>query len=610
MDDKGGKRTVRLTVSLDMKTRTAIMFFAAGLLVAVLAAFGEAPLPLLAAKVALLPFISAALGVAVSKIVCRDVEALRKDLETSRSEGNRYRPVLASCPEMARLSVTIDDVMRELKEKTAQLVLLDNAIKLQDISLNELRGKEEHYRKLFEQSNEAVFIYDIVGKLMEVNRKACEMLGYSREDLMRMSIFDLYPPEELSSVKEARVVRAGEKALRYESVFKKSDDSRIIVEISSSMVDLKKGVTEAVVNNITARKELEKALKESEERFRTFMETASDLMFIADRDGKVSYINEAMHNALGYERNELIGKRLDVLMDQKTRAEYSESRFELSKKGKITYESVWEAKNQRKIFGEMKETAIYDQAGIFSGSRGVFRDISERKKIERAQRLAQLGELAADVAHEVNNPVMIIAGRTELLLMNETDEKRTSALKIILDQCGRARDIVQRLLKFSKPSKGLFKETDINAAIEATVELIGPQFMSSGVSVQKKYGSGLPQIKMDEKLMQEVFLNLLRNAHEAMPHGGSITISTYTDGDFLRADFQDTGSGIGEDDMRRIFDPFFTTKETGTGLGLSVCYGIMKLHGGELRYSSEQGKGTRASVLLPLDADLQDHKAQ
>ncbi|MDD3088669.1 MAG: PAS domain S-box protein [Candidatus Omnitrophica bacterium] len=601
---------MRLTVSLDMKTKTAIMFFAAGLLVAVLAAFGEAPLPLLAAKVALLPFISAALGVAVSKIVCRDVEALRKDLETSRSEGNRYRPVLASCPEMARLSVTIDDVMRELKEKTAQLVLLDNAIKLQGISLNELRGKEEHYRKLFEQSNEAVFIYDIVGKLMEVNRKACEMLGYSREDLMRMSIFDLYPPEELSSVKEARVVRAGEKALRYESVFKKSDDSRIIVEISSSMVDLKKGVTEAVVNNITARKELEKALKESEERFRTFMETASDLMFIADRDGKVSYINEAMHNALGYERNELIGKRLDVLMDQKTRAEYSESRFELSKKGKITYESVWEAKNQRKILGEMKETAIYDQAGIFSGSRGVFRDISERKKIERAQRLAQLGELAADVAHEVNNPVMIIAGRTELLLMNETDEKRTSALKIILDQCGRARDIVQRLLKFSKPSKGLFKETDINAAIEATVELIGPQFMSSGVSVQKKYGSGLPQIKMDEKLMQEVFLNLLRNAHEAMPHGGSITISTYTDGDFLRADFQDTGSGIGEEDMRRIFDPFFTTKETGTGLGLSVCYGIMKLHGGELRYSSEQGKGTRASVLLPLDADLQDHKVQ
>jgi PAS domain S-box-containing protein len=466
--------------------------------------------------------------------------------------------------------------------------------------IKELKEGEEHFHNLFKNSNDAVFIYDFEDRIIDVNKRACEILGYPKEVLLKKPFLELYEKDELTKSKKAYKNETDTCSFVFESKFVKSDGTPIDVQISSGIVDLKRGIMQAIVQNITERKELESKLVESEEKFRTFMETASDLMFITDKDGHLAYVNEAMANKLGYSREELFGMHISEIMTKRSIEDYKVKRQQLISMGGVAYEPVWETKTRKQVFGELAQTAIYDEEGNYRGSRGVFRDITERKKVEESQRLANLGKLAADVAHEVNNPVTVISGNAELALLEESlsDEMR-KALEIIVDQCEQARSIVKRLLMFSKPSKGEFKEANINDSVNAVIDLVESQFKHSKVRINKSLTEGLPPVTIDEKQMQEVFMNLMRNSAEAMPDGGSVTVNTLLEEDFVRIDISDTGPGIPEENLKKILDPFFTTKEHGTGLGLSVCYGILRAHGGDLKYASKPGEGTTATVLLP-----------
>lgn len=585
---------------MSLKTSIISGSMIAGVAIAVLTAVGGLSVPAMIIKLILISIISAGAGYFFVNAVRGRVSTLLEYVETSRSGNGRYKPCLKDREEIGKIAVEVDGIIKELNEKTLRLLELEDDLRHKEASIRDLKAAESYFRGIFEQSNDAVFIYCVNGRMIDVNRSASLMMGYTKEELLKMAFIDLHTEEELAKTREARFVGADARSLRFESEFRRSNGKVINVEISSSVVDMKRGTMQAVVVDITARKELEEALKRSEEKFRTFMETASDLMYIADGDGKLSYVNKTMFDFLGYTKEEIYGINIIDVMDKGTKEAYLGNRSGLARKGELTYEAVWKAKNTRQAYGEMKETAIYDSNGIFSGSRGVFRDISERKKIERAQRLSQIGELAANVAHEMNNLVMVISGRTELALMDDTIPKVKDDLEIILDQCKSAEEIVKRLLKFSKPSKGDFREHDVNEVVGVTLRLVENQFTGDSIAIIRKFGDALPRVTMDEKLMQEVLINLLRNAAEAMPNGGSVTVSTFKEGDKMRIDLTDTGSGISEEDMKRIFDPFFTTKENGTGLGLSACYGIVKTHNGELKYSSEVGKGTTATILLPL----------
>ncbi|MFH1398167.1 MAG: ATP-binding protein [Candidatus Omnitrophota bacterium] len=219
----------------------------------------------------------------------------------------------------------------------------------------------------------------------------------------------------------------------------------------------------------------------------------------------------------------------------------------------------------------------------------------------QSEKLASLGKLVSSMAHEVNNPLMIISGNAQLSLMEEIQSEAVkNNLKIIMEECLRAKNIIRRLLKFSRPSKGETKEVDINKSIEAVLGIMEHQFKLDDVEIKRNYQENLPLITIDEQQIQEVFMNLINNAKDAMSGVGAITITTFLEGDFLRLDFKDTGSGMPEEAKKRLFEPFFTTKEKGTGLGLAVCYGIIKAHNGELKFESELKKGTTASILLPL----------
>ncbi|MCM8831491.1 MAG: PAS domain S-box protein [Candidatus Omnitrophica bacterium] len=219
----------------------------------------------------------------------------------------------------------------------------------------------------------------------------------------------------------------------------------------------------------------------------------------------------------------------------------------------------------------------------------------------QSEKLAALGRLVAEVAHEINNPLMIISGNAQLSLMDQTlTEEIKNNLKIIHQECNRAKEIIQRLLKFSRPSSGVRKDIDVNSVIEETIKLIQHQYRLQNIIIEKNLAIGLPLVFVDEKQMQEVFLNILTNAKDAMWKGGKITVSSCLEGDYIRIDFKDTGCGMDEQTLSKIIEPFFTTKEKGTGLGLPLCYGIVKSHGGEMRITSQPKKGTNVSIYLPF----------
>ncbi|MCK9594856.1 MAG: response regulator [Candidatus Omnitrophica bacterium] len=227
---------------------------------------------------------------------------------------------------------------------------------------------------------------------------------------------------------------------------------------------------------------------------------------------------------------------------------------------------------------------------------------NSQRQLVQSTKMAALGRLVADMAHEVNNPLMIISGRAQLSLMEEIkNEKVRNNIEIMLEESLRAKDVMQRLLRFSRPSKGELGRVNINTSIAGLVPIIKPQFEMSGITIRTDFSETPLFVLIEEKHIQEALLNILNNAKDAINGKGEIVIATRAEADFARIDIKDSGCGMPQDVMDRIFDPFFTTKEKGTGLGLSVCYSIIKDSNGNLRFSSSPGEGTTATILLPLD---------
>ena len=233
------------------------------------------------------------------------------------------------------------------------------------------------------------------------------------------------------------------------------------------------------------------------------------------------------------------------------------------------------------------------------------RKVMERQLLQ-ADKLASLGQLSAGVAHEINNPLGLILGYTELIL-KETHEKGQlrEDLETVRKHAINCKRIMEELLKFYSTMDTTKTSADLNVLIKEVLEVVESKFELDNVRVIKKMSSELPEITADPDKIRQVFMNLLMNARQAIEGSGAITVSTSMDstGRHILVSFDDTGCGISPDVTDKIFDPFFTTKPIGmgTGLGLSVSYGIIKDHDGDIRVESSPGNGSRFEVYLPLD---------
>jgi signal transduction histidine kinase len=223
------------------------------------------------------------------------------------------------------------------------------------------------------------------------------------------------------------------------------------------------------------------------------------------------------------------------------------------------------------------------------------------EQLRRADRLSALGELSAGMAHEIRNPLGAIKGAAEILKDGyRPDDPRSEFAQILIRETDRLNGIVEEFLRFVRPKPPELRETDVNGIIDSVLLLTAQPARKAGVTVVKRFDADIGRHNLDAGLLQQAFLNIILNAVQAMPQGGTLTVESRRSGGMLEIAFTDTGTGISPEDRRRLFDPFFTTKQDGTGLGLAITFRIVQGHRGTIDVASEPGKGTTFTVRIPL----------
>jgi PAS domain S-box-containing protein len=397
--------------------------------------------------------------------------------------------------------------------------------------------------------------------------------------------------------------------------------------------------------DITERKRAEsqreaalEALRRRERDFSTLVENAADMIVRFDADLRHTYCNPAVERQLGIPAQTFLGKTSLEVAGQREQAQFIDRslRKVLETGQEQQVEQSYPTPSGVKHF-QTRIVPEFDPDGHIESLLAITRDITARVQAEserisalealrqsmeqlkateaqliQAAKLAAVGELAAGVAHEINNPLTSILGFAELLLnTSPPDVPFRRDLEIIDHQAARARDIVRNLLDFARQTKFQRQACDVNRVVQQTLDLIRQHLEKSGVVIEEQYDPQLGLLTLDGGQMKQVFLNLITNASQAMPGGGRLRVSTARVGDEVVVAVSDTGAGIPPELRDRIFDPFFTAKPTGqgTGLGLSVSLGIVQEHGGRITVESQLGQpasgsgpgGSTFSVWLPVE---------
>jgi two-component system NtrC family sensor kinase len=355
-----------------------------------------------------------------------------------------------------------------------------------------------------------------------------------------------------------------------------------------------------------------KELEESEQRYRQIVESAHDAVAILDEEQRIKFFNKRLVQLTQYAPEELTGMEWAKLVNELDRDKINKSmalKSDLAEEGPIINEVEVFQKNGGKRKVEVSAAQFLLPMGkghtIF-----YLKDITEKRQMEerliRSERLSAIGELISGVAHELNNPLTSVVGYSQLFMKEIKDDELKKDAEAIAREASRASRIVRNLLTFARNQEPIKKMVDLNEIIERTIELRAYELKVNNIQVIKNLDSTLPSMLLDPHKMQQLFLNLINNAEQAMTEalkGGKLNITTCRKGDDrVCIQFLDDGPGIPRGNLNRIFEPFFTTKGEGkgTGLGLSISYGIVGEHGGEIWAESEVGNGASFFIELPI----------
>jgi PAS domain S-box-containing protein len=380
------------------------------------------------------------------------------------------------------------------------------------------------------------------------------------------------------------------------------------------LLNITGGQIATVIENIRLRDEI----RESEEKYRTVVESALDGVCALGRDYRLKFINQRFAEILGFTRGELINMDVREFLDEEGRKVVAD-REEQRKRGiqlSPSFESTIFGKDGRMRNVEISARTTKDSRGDAS-TIAIVKDITEKKKMEeelfRAEKLSAIAEMASGVAHDFNNALAAILGNTQLLLYTAQDQETKETLQTIAKVAQDSAHTVRRLQDFTKKrvSQDLCS-VDVNSIIKDSIEITKPKWkdeaQSKGVPIEiVSTFEEIPFVSGNDSELRGVLTNMILNAIEAMPEGGKIEISTSKKKGGVVIQISDTGIGIAEDAKKKIFEPFYTTKPfTNTGLGLSMSYGIIKRFGGEIEVVSELGYGTTFTIVLPVGEAVKD----
>jgi PAS domain S-box-containing protein len=482
---------------------------------------------------------------------------------------------------------------------------------LKDIT--DRREAERRYRELFDSIQEGLFFATPDGRFLDVNDAMVRMLGYeSRDELLRNDVGSyLYPAPEarehiMHELNAKGVLRNYEETLRrkdgtllytLQNITGVRDASGRIAQMRGLMLD------------VTEQKMFQAQLQRERDFNQKILNTTQSMILVLDTAGLISYANRRCYEA-GYREEEMIGRHLVDLVDSAQRKEF-EAALETTAHGQQVENLEARAKRGDGSLGyfSISLSPMRDEQDAVNSVVVVMTDITDaallQAKLAHAERMATIGRLVSGVAHEVNNPLAAILGFTDLLIENpEIPASAHESLEIILQETQRTKNIVQDLLSFARQRPVQKEAVRLGAILRQTIKLRSYDFTSHGVEVKEDFDENLPATIGDSQQLQQVFLNIVNNAYDAIQEAGRrgmITLRTKRTGDSVEVAITDNGTGIS--DTARIFDPFFTTKPTGkgTGLGLSICYGIVRAHGGEIQcWNNDSGEGSTFLVKLPI----------
>jgi two-component system cell cycle sensor histidine kinase/response regulator CckA len=531
------------------------------------------------------------------------------------------------------LKSAYDELEKRVEERPTELAKANDQLKgeIEERKQAEeaLRESKERYRILFDNAADLIVVIDTTGNFLDLNEKIEEEGGYHRQEMIGKNVFTsgiLTKASTSMTLFYLKQLLAGKQWPIFEVEGVREDGGIIPYELRA--VPIKKDgnivAIQAILRNITDRKQAEKALRESEEKYRSLVELANDGIAIV-QGNLIKYVNPHLAQMAGYTVDEVIDTPFVhyIHPDELSQVLDYHKRRMTGEKVPTTYTAGLRHKNGSKIDVEFNAEIItyQEKTAVFS----IVRDTTERKRVEeekkklevqlyQAQKAEAIGTLAGGIAHDFNNLLMAIQGNASLMLYHiDSSHPNYELLKNIEQQVKSGAKLTAQLLGYARKGKFKVKPISLNQVVTETGDTFGRA--RKDITIHRDLSEELFAIEADQGQMEQVLLNLFVNAADSMPVGGDLILKTMNathkdmngrlyktkPGNYVQLTVTDTGTGMDKKTQERIFDPFFTTKEMGrgTGLGLASVYGIVKGHNGYIDVESRKGHGTTFSIYLP-----------
>ena len=494
------------------------------------------------------------------------------------------------------------------------------------------------FRQMADSSVQGMGIADMKGGVIYMNTAMRNMIGIeSNLDVCGRKAVDFYPESQKSRITSEIVPAVLESGQLVEEIhFSNSHDERFITIQTIFLLRESNGSPlffATIITDITNLKAAENTLRESEERYRILVETMNDGLCVVDRDGCFTYLNRSLCKMLGYGEGELTGRRVVDLLDDENRRHFERVYSRRMTGENSIYEMEWLTRAAGKISTIVSPKSVFDSDGRFMASFAVITNITDKRIAEKekermqaqllhSQKMEAIGTLAGGIAHDFNNMLTSIFGNTDLLQLGmDREDPKYSLVREIADAAEKSASLTRQLLAFSR--KQIIETTalDLNNIIIDMEKMLN-RLIGEDIELTIELDPDALMINADKSQIEQIILNLVINARDAMPDGGRLKIATCNDlheenksagsearpGRFVQLRIEDNGCGMDAELQKNIFEPFFTTKESnkGTGLGLAVVYGIVRQHEGWVHVESETGRGSCFRIYLPVTDSAAD----
>lgn len=462
----------------------------------------------------------------------------------------------------------------------------------------QLQKSEERFREMFQHALDAIVLVDNSGEIMRANPAASRAFELPLDELIHSKLHCFVPRHNkrvFSIMKQ--FVANGE--IREELEFHMPNGQKKLLEFTANkgIID---GFNMIIFRNVSERRKMEKDLRESEQKFRKIFDNAMDGILLWDNRCNIIDANPNASKILKLPKEELVENYLHYYLQQEQLQDLQNHWQDCPDSEELSGEVCLEDETGMQIIEYSAKKNVIEGLHMT-----IFRNITEKREMEdqlrKSDTLTVVGELAAGIAHEIRNPMTALKGFIQLLQNSMNEDQYAMYFDVITSELKRIESIITEFLVLAKPQAISYQRKSVTVIMKETLDLLSAQASLDNVQFVTSIEEGLPDIYCEPNQLKQVFINILKNAIEVMPKGGTASVAlSKEDGEQVLISIRDEGIGIPEDKLKKLGEPFYTTKDRGTGLGLMVSYKIVEEHNGTIEVSSELGKGTTFHIRLPI----------